>query len=256
MESNNDSAPNDFEILEKMWDLIYANVKWFVIYTSLRLNIIDHLFNEIMTSEKLAQLTKTDHSKLVRLLRALIKIGLIERCDKQLYKVTKLGSFLKTDHPYGCRKMCLLNNVQNAAMVNLSKCIQTNEDPFELSYGFDYWEYLRRTPDENRILHDAVDVLSEHFVSSFDYDWKQFDRFIEIRCCGERMIKKILNLCPNSSAVVMAKDEMFDDISEKICKTDISDRCKIVKGHFLKQIPAHGDCYIINFLLQDWTDEN
>ncbi|RWS18218.1 hypothetical protein B4U80_12542, partial [Leptotrombidium deliense] len=152
--------------------------------------------------------------------------------------------------------MCLLNNVQNAAMVNLIKCIETNEDPFELTYGFDYWEYLRRSPDENRILHDAVDVISEHVVSSSDYDWKKFNKFIEIRCCGERMITKLLNLCPDSSAVVMAKDEMFDDIFEKICKTDISDRCKIVKGHFLKQIPAHGDCYIINFLLQDWTDEN
>ena len=79
-----------------------------VLYVTARLALADHLAEGPRTAARLAGDTGCDPDALLRLLRALVVIGVLDEPTEHTFALTGKGQLLRADHPVSMRNYALL----------------------------------------------------------------------------------------------------------------------------------------------------
>src|SRR5215211_1603974 len=120
-------------------------------------SLADHLASGPRTAADLAEATGAHAPSLVRLLRALVALGLCGREATGRFRLTPLGEALRSDVPDSARAFVLFITAPwvERGWERLPEAVRTGEPTFLRVHGVGFWDYLGAHPEDG-VLFDAA----------------------------------------------------------------------------------------------------
>ena len=213
-----------------------------VLYTATELNIADHIHEDSVSIQELAETLSLHEPSLYRLMRMLCGMGIFHEPKHGCFTHNKLSKPLVSDHPHSVRHMILMHNHQDMSqpwMSSLSEGIKTGQSPFSLRHGEDMFTHMDSHLELNALFTSAMTSVESltglEYLS--DFDWKQFDRLIDVGGSRGSKSLSILAANPSLTATVFDRTTVVKGaksywLNEKIGKA-VLERIDFVGGDFL-----------------------
>src|SRR5262249_1483374 len=157
---------------------------------------------------ELTRRTKTNASALFRLLRALESIGIFTQTSPRVFGNTPTSKCLRKD-VRGSQWPLVLQNLSKGngpfeAWDELAYAVRTGEPSLDRIYGHDYWEFLRRNPQANAAMNEAMRSMSRVMTPAVTaaYKWSQFPVIADIGGGIGTQLVSILDASPSSKGIL------------------------------------------------------
>jgi hypothetical protein len=222
-----------------------------------RLRIADHLRDGPRTARALAQLTDSDPDALYRVLRTLASIGVFAEEGPDLFRLTAMGDWLRSDVP---------GSVRIAAEVvgedwmwrpwgALAHTVRTGETAFDALYGQDTWTWFGGHPDAARLFDSLMDEITladaEAIVASFDFGAHR--TIVDVAGGRGVLLAEILRHTPGARGILFNVPAVIESARLTVPPA-LEDRIELASGDFFRAVPAGADLYILKNILHDWAD--
>lgn len=229
------------------------------IHTAVKFGIPDLLASGPKTAAELASSCGAHEPTLERLLRALTSQGMFERALDGKYRNTPLTEVLRSDHPQSMRAVGMFLPAQYMwrALGEIPESVRTGEPPFDRVFGQTFFEYLRAHPDEaaafNRVMSQETAWTLPALLRA--YDFSRFKQLADVGGGQGSFLRDILVATPKLQGILFDQPQVVAE-AEKLLKSDIAGRLKIVGGSFFDFVPEGCDAYCLKRIIHDWTDED
>jgi len=223
------------------------------------LDVFDHLV-EPHSVAQLAEATASDPGAVLRLLRALTSIGLLEEDADGRFVDTDLGETLTTDHPRSLRSLVLMQSwLPNVATWNhLEDAVRSGSGVYERVNGAPPWDHLSAHPDQellfNRSMARRADGQVEALVAGLDL--ADAETVVDVGGGRGAMLAGVLRAWPRLTGVVADRPEVAAEADEAFAEVGLSDRAHGVGCDFFDAVPSGADVYFLSNVLHDWDDED
>jgi len=241
-------------LIDEMSRLYYLSR---AIHVAAEIGIADHMDDEPLTAETLAERTATNGDALRRLLRFLSAYQVFAEPEPGRFCNTELSMLLREDHPQSVRaNLRRLRQVWWSAVGDLEHTVRTGEAAFEHVHGVPFFQYLKRNTDIQQRFDEAMARISDADDAAIAaaYDFSRYKRIVDLGGGRGGLLVQILKRAPDAVGVlfeqpqVLARATRLDDAS-------LVDRCEKVAGDFFESVPGGADCYVIKGVLHDFDDE-
>ena len=217
------------------------------------LGVPDLLAEGPLPVDELASRTKTNVSALFRLLRALESIGIFTQASPRVFVNTATSECLRRGIP-GSQWPAVLHTLSKGngpfeAWDELEYAVRTGEPALDKIYGYDFWEFLRRNPQANAVMNEAMRSLSEAMTPAVTaaYQWSQFPLIADIGGGIGTQLVSILDASPSSQGI------LFDQ--PHVGAASLSHhRMAAIGGDFFASVPTGADAYLLRWILHDWGE--
>ncbi len=190
----------------------------------------------------------------VRLLRALLELGLVRRDDADSYHPTERGAHLTRAHPVSLADAALLWGREHySAWSNIAGSLRTGESSFEKLYGQRLFDWIQNRSDDLETLHAAFSSYARHDYQSLPerIDFNVHDTVLDAGGGRGELTFTLLRACPALRGVVLDRAEVVGDAKPP---GDVADRCRFVAGDLFAEWPARADAIVLARVLHDWPD--
>jgi predicted O-methyltransferase YrrM len=221
---------------------------------------IADLVNESSKScEELAQLTATHGPSLYRLLSALVGLGIFQEDEQGRFINTPLSELLRSDTPDSLRDhiMYMPHEGNVRAWMGLTDTLRTGKAAFEeANNGLPLWEYLKERPELEQRFDKVMTRLSElqSVTVTTQCDFTGFGSLLDIGGGQGVLLAKILQSCPHLQGALLERDSVAERAKEYLEAQGLAERCEVVKGSFMEDIPRGYDAYTMKQVLHNWGD--
>jgi hypothetical protein len=229
-----------------------------VVHTAAHLGISDLLAGGPKPAEALAQATHTGTGPLLRLLRALASLDLLEDLGRDGFALTALGSQLRSNVPGSMRNLALMFGGERAwrSWGELPHSVATGESGTHRIYGLGTFEYLAANPDQAVIFNGAMAEntlrVTQALISA--YDFSRYRRIIDVGGGNGALLGAIIAANPNSRGVVFDLPRGSAEAPERLADAGVAASCEVVAGDFFRSVPEGADAYILKHIIHDWDD--
>jgi O-methyltransferase/methyltransferase family protein len=237
-----------------------------MIYVAARLGVADLLRDRPRTAEDLAGALGVQAPQLYRMLRTLSGYGVFTEIKGKRFKLTPLGSTLRSDVPASMRAFALMLVGKPVwdAWEQLLYAIQTGQLPFLKVYGQPFYQYLEQHPDDMRIFGEAMTSLSgtenPAIVEAIKKTHKKADLSTIVDVAGGHgsLLALLLKTNPKAKGVLFDLPGVIARAGEErhVTEPRIAARTTLVPGDFFQFVPRGGDAYILKYILHNWDDEH
>jgi hypothetical protein len=230
-----------------------------VVHAAAHLGISDLLADGPKTADALAQEAGTSAGPLLRLLRALASLGLLEDLGRDGFALTALGGQLRSNVPGSLRNFALMFGGERAwrSWGELLHCVKTGESGTRRIYGMGSFEYLAANPDQAIIFNSAMAEntrgVTQALVSA--YDFGQFRTIIDVGGGNGTLLGAIITSNPGVRGVVFDLPRGNAEAPGRLADAGVAASCEVVTGDFFQSVPQGADAYILKFIIHDWDDE-
>jgi len=217
------------------------------------LELADLLKNGPLDVEALAERSNTHAPSLFRLLRALESIGVFKQVSPRVFVNTPVSELLRKDIPGSqsaiVRATFSLGEGQYEPWAGLLGSIQTGKIAFDQIYGYSFWEFLRRNPNQSAIFHEAMRSFTVPLTPAITaaYDWSRFPVIADIGGGIGTQLVDILNAHPSCRGI------LFDQLGV-MASAIPHDRIQRIGGSFFESVPAGADAYLLRSVIHDWAE--
>lgn len=230
-----------------------------VISATAALDLADLLAEPGMSAGALAKATATHPDALTRLLQALSALGLVERSEGGMFKLTALGALLRSDAEGSLRPLALMHGGEGTwrAWGELLHTLRTGETAFNHVFGVGAFQYSNHHP-ERAVLFDAyMAVLTQQWVSAIlaAHDFSRARRIVDVGGGNGMLLCAVLAAFPHAEGVVFDSPAGISGAARRLKEARVSQKCRIVAGDFFDAVPKAADTYILKSVLHDWSDE-
>jgi hypothetical protein len=233
----------------QMYDMLNTHMLVQALHVAATLRIPDLLADGSRTSGELAEALSSDPASLYRLLRMLAGAGVFAEESPHRFKLTPLGSTLRTDTPDSVRDWALF-----IAWSNLLHSVQTGESAFEHTFGMCLFSYMTDHPELGAAYNNWMAKQSElqNGAVLATYSFSEFRKVVDVGGGQGATLAAILEANPQATGVLFDLPEV---VSKVRLPESIAQRSEIVAGDMLESMPEGGDVYILKRILMDWSDE-
>ncbi len=228
------------------------------IYVAAKLGIADNLYKSAKSCEELAAGMGTDTNALRQLLQLLNTFGIIAKDSANKFKLTDLGSLLRSDAPNSILGIVLSTNETYKAWGNLLYSVQTGKAAFDQTFQMSMYEYLSNNAEANANFNQWMEKSTKDWLlpALETYNFSNFTHFVDVGGSTGSLTAAILAKHPNLRATIFDQAHVVANAENALKSAGVSDRCQIIDGDFFESIPAKGDLYIISRVLLNWDDDN
>lgn len=238
-------------------EMAAGGMKSQLIYLAAKLELADRLKNGPKSVSELSKDIECHEEALYRFMRALAPFKVISEISPRVFKTTKYGRTLEQSHPKSLYPLALLTGEEfwRAPLGNLMHSIKTGEASFDNVYGMPYFEYLKSHPDK-------FDLFSQWMVNSSNmscpviassFPFSKYNSIVDIGGGYGALLAHILKQHPKLQGTLFDLPEIVANAAS-IDKT-LENRCKIIGGNFMEQVPPGADLYIMQQIIHDWSDD-
>nr|7PHD_A Chain A, Carminomycin 4-O-methyltransferase DnrK,Methyltransferase domain-containing protein [synthetic construct]7PHD_B Chain B, Carminomycin 4-O-methyltransferase DnrK,Methyltransferase domain-containing protein [synthetic construct] len=232
-----------------------------VVRTAATLRLVDHILAGARTVKALAARTDTRPEALLRLIRHLVAIGLLEEDAPGEFVPTEVGELLADDHPAAQRAWHDLTQAVARADISFTRlpdAIRTGRPTYESIYGKPFYEDLAGRPDL-RASFDSLLACDQDVA--FDapaaaYDWTNVRHVLDVGGGKGGFAAAIARRAPHVSATVLEMAGTVDTARSYLKDEGLSDRVDVVEGDFFEPLPRKADAIILSFVLLNWPDHD
>ncbi|GIF08508.1 methyltransferase [Actinoplanes siamensis] len=208
------------------------------------------------SAEELAETTATHPRGLHRLLRALAGIGVCTEAAAGRFALTEMGKRLNADHPQSLHWWVRFQSMLNPVYDDAASSVRAQVPAFSAVYGEPIFEHLAHHPEHGEIFHSA---MAEHsrvmgMVLANGYDFGGVRRIVDVGGGNGSLLTVLLQRYPRAEGVVFELPEVAEVAQKRISAAGLSERCSVVGGDFLREVPAGADLYLLKGVLHNWSD--
>src|SRR5262245_2020079 len=117
-----------------------------VVYECLALGVFDAMRDECRSADDLARQLGAHPGALHRLMRALASVGVFTEVKARHFRLTPMGSLLRSDVPGSLSRMGFQIELMWKVWSCLGHSLKTGGAAFEQAYGADFFTYLTENP--------------------------------------------------------------------------------------------------------------
>lgn len=229
------------------------------IATAADLGVADALADGPMSGEQLADRVGADTDALMRLMRALIGIGIFRQRSDGRYALTPMADTLRTDAPVSMAGMARwVGSPQHREhWSHLTGAVRTGNAVLPQLRGKSAFEYLADEGELGGIFNSAMTNVSELATVPLTvaYDFSAFGTIVDVGGGHGRLLAAILETAPNSRGVLFDLPEVVAGAPELLRKYGVDHRVRIEEGSFFDSAPEGGDAYVLKNIIHDWPEE-
>jgi hypothetical protein len=237
-----------------------------LIYVAARLNLADLLKDGPRTADDLAARTGGNGPALYRMLRTLSSYGVFTETPGRRFKLTALGSTLRSDTPasmHGFALFLIGSPVWNA-WEDLEFAARTGQLPFDRLYGKPFYGYLNEHPENLKIFGEAMTSLSgtenPEFVAAFQkvYEPGRVRTLIDVGGGFGSLLALILKKNARLKGVLFDLPAVIERARQDrhLTAAGIAGRCSFGGGDMFESVPRGADAYVMKYILHNWDDEH
>jgi hypothetical protein len=237
-----------------------------LIYVAARLRLADLLKAGPETAEALARRAGVNAPALYRMLRTLASYGLFTETKGRRFRLTALGSTLRSDVPasmHGFALYMIGSPVWNA-WEELESAIRTGQLPFDRMFGMPFYKYLEQRPEDLKIFGEAMTSLSgtenPEVARVFQqvYQRGRIGTLVDVAGGFGSLLARLLKQTPKLNGVLFDRPAVVERARQDRHLTDAAaaGRCSFVGGDMFESVPQHGDAYVMKYILHNWDDEH
>lgn len=260
VDSVNKAATEETTGTERLLDLIHGFRVSQAIYVIVMLGIPDLLLGQRLSCRELAERTEAQPRALYRVLRALAAAGLVHEDEGEVFSLTRLGNYLRSD-VQGSRVAWVRNALRPLiwqSWGHLLHSVKSGEAAFRHVHGKDIWEFRSQSPEDNAIFDLAMREGSRRVVSELwcRYDFAQFRHIVDVGGGDGTLLAALLAGCTETSGTLFDQPHVVANAPDVFQRACVGGRCTVVAGSFFKVVPSGADAYLLKFILHDWDDDD
>lgn len=237
-----------------------------VLYVAARLDLATVLADRAASAADLAGQVGADPRALRRLLRMLAAMGVFEEVVPGTYRNNKLSDALRTDRSNNVRAMVLMHNSPEMSrpwFEQLEQGIRSGQPPFRLQHGQEIYAYMDSHAEFDALFAQAMDRVEALAGDSFatEFDWKAFDRIIDVGGSKGAKSIAILRRHPHLKALVVDREQIIRNAAGFWRDREGADclaRMRFEVGDVLTVVPAATgtrDVYLLSAVLHGFDDD-
>ena len=208
----------------------------------------------------LAAAAGCDQGALLRLLRALTSLGVLNRTADDRFALTDLGNLLRSDVPGSLAAMaefCGTRMLDNWRQ--LSACVRSGLSARQATAGAEAaFAFLEGDSQAAMLFHRAMVALTAgvagSFVNAIDLAWAA--RVVDVGGGHGELLAAVLSAHPSMQGLLFDLGHATTSARESLAASGVAERCEISTGDFFNEVPAGGDVYLLKSILHDWDDRH
>jgi SAM-dependent methyltransferase len=230
-----------------------------VVYVAAKLRIADMLSDGPRSWAEIAAATSTPASSLLRLLRALRTLGVLNTVDGGRFVLTPLGRPLQTDRPGSLRALVMtLGEIHYDAWGELLYSVKTDTPAFPHVFGAPLFDHLDRNRNAGETFHEAMTDVSTLISQAvlLAYDFSGIQLLADIGGGYGQFLSAILQVYPGMRGILLDTPTVIAAANKQLALRACRQRCTLVPGNLLEAVPHGATAYLMSGVIHDWDDEH
>ncbi len=187
------------------------------------------------------------------MLHALATAGVLEESGGT-FALTDVGLLLRPGVPGSLAHQALIQADPAVwdAWGNLAHTVRTGETAFSALHGTDVWEHRAEHPDRGASFDAFMTSFSTMVGGAVaaSYDFSERQHVVDVGGGQGALLAAVLRTQPHLVGTVFDQPHVVASAGP----TDLADRWSTVGGSFFESVPP-ADCYLLKWILHDWSDE-
>ena len=228
-----------------------------VVHAAAELHLPDLIAAGKTSIEELSAATRIDRSRMRRLVRALIALGVFTETEGRLAN-TAVGELFREGVP-GSRwanvRMLVPEGYHD--WDHFMETLRTGVTGESLAYGGTLWQHIARDPDFAARFNEAMAANSEavaRFVAQAD-DFSDVTVVADVGGGTGALVAAVLSAHSSLRGIVYDLPAGLAKTYDYLAARGLLARCSIVEGDFFESAPA-ADMYLLKDILHDWDDDH
>jgi SAM-dependent methyltransferase len=237
-----------------------------LVYVAARLNLADLMKDGPRTADELAERAGVNGPALYRMLRTLSSYGVFTEIKGRRFKLTPLGSTLRSDVPasmHGFALFLIGSPVWNA-WEDLEFAVRTGQLPFDRMYGMPFYQYLNDHSENLKIFGEAMTSLSGTENPEVATAFQKINTGGHVRTLVDvgggfgSLLALILKKSARLRGVLFDLPSVVERArrDRHLTAAGIAPRCSFAGGDMFDSVPRGGDAYVMKYILHNWDDEH
>ncbi len=224
-----------------------------------QLGVADKLAAGPRVAEELAREVGAKPDFLYRIMRTLASLGIFEEQPGHKFALTEVSQLMRTDVPVSLRDMLVFFGSAWSAKgcSHLIDAMKSGKSGIEEAFGMNVFQYLGSHPDDLGVFQGAMtgfsSVQSPPVVEA--YDFSPFKHVIDVAGGHGALLAHILHANPQATGAVFELPEVVAGGPAAAKSYGLADRMEFIAGDMFESVPAGGDCYVLKYIVHDWSDE-
>lgn len=233
----------------------------FVLSAACEIRLFDAMADGRKSLSELSEITGTESSQLIRLIRPLLVYRFILKDNDGMYSLSRSGNMLvstDSNSMWGYVVFCGREGAKVWSKISQAlteKCslhdFFGNEDMFE-----------KQSEDNGQFM--IFDGMMKNVSAGIDFsgffagfgDKNMPCRIVDIGGGTGTIISKFLDYYPNTTGTIIDLAQTEQEAEKNISCSGLAERCVFRQGNFFENIDISGDWFILSRVLHDWNDED
>lgn len=226
-----------------------------MVFAAVELDLPDLIAGGRSTVEDLSAATGIEKSRLRRLLRGLVALGVLRETGER-YSNTEVGETFCRD-PGSLRagaRMLIPESYRSWS--RFLETLRTGVPGQLLEHGETMWERIARDPEFAERFNERMALNSQAVVDfvAKNGDFAGASVVADIGGGTGALVAGVLLAHPELKGIVFDIPGGLGETAAYLAEKRLSDRCQILEGSFLESVPP-ADIYLLKDILHDWDDE-
>jgi len=221
-----------------------------------QLGVAGQLADGPRRAEELAAAVGAHSRALYRLLRALAGLGALSILGDGRFALTQLGEPLRTDVPGSLRALAQYFAVEAQAWNALLSSVQTGASGWEHALGIGHYAYFAENPEANVHFNAAMSGITARALPDIlaAYDFGSLDTLVDVGGGQGTFLAGLLQAHPHLEGILLDLPHVVAGASPVLRAAGVAERCKIISGDFLADLPVGADAYMLKNTLIGLSD--
>jgi hypothetical protein len=215
-------------------------------------DLANRIGDEPMSVSRLADLTGTHELTLYRFCRALAVLGVLAEHPGKSVSLTPMGKLLQTREARGFVGLVAPDSFR--AWADAAYTLRTGKPAFDKVFGQSFYAHLGTDPVARRRFSEAMGGVPPAVT-----DWCDFSRsqlIVDVGGGTGSFVGQGLLRNGQATGILLDLPTAVADAAAILGGLGVAERCSIMPGDFLQDVPAGGDTYLLSLILCDWADED
>ncbi|WP_060633918.1 methyltransferase [Pseudonocardia sp. EC080610-09] len=237
--------------------LVLGRLTSAAMHAAVALGVPEALRDSPATTQELAGTLGADGPALLRLLDALVALGVADRHPERRYGLTGLGRALLADAYGSAAPTALLAGGEiGKAWDGLLHSVRTGKPAFVTQTGIDVFSYLAADPTTAATFYSSQAADLQLTLSWLDrFNFAKYTTIVDVGGGDGALLAHVLDRCAAARGILIDTPTTVAAAHERFASTGLSDRTTTVTGDFFRAVPSEGDLYVLRDVLHDWPDE-
>ena len=223
------------------------------------LGLADHLAEQPLRAEELAEKCGIHGPSLFRMLRFLASIGIFHQEDNGTFRNTALSEVLRPDVEgsiFPLVRQGWQDVVWDTYRV-LPDGLRTGEPAYTLAHGQAFFDHLASHPELGAMFDTSMALMSgpENDVIASTYPFGDATTVMDIGGGRGGLLAAVLSHHDNLSGILFDQAQVIEQ-PDALTDASLEGRYHCVAGNFFEAVPGGADIYLLKRILHDWSDND